>query len=218
MIYDLETFFGSYRNRFGKITSSQVEGLEFLLNKLEHSKRIDSNDKRAYTLATIKWETANTFQPVTEYGSQAYLKSKKYYPYIGKGYIQLTWEYNYLRFGKALGIDLIKHPESANEKETAWKILEMGMTDNFGVQDPDFTSYTLEDFFYGYVKDYSNARKIINPKDYDSYKPIAEMAYKFYDCLIASAVKEIGGLATPRELDKINVHKAQTKNKRKEQK
>jgi hypothetical protein len=183
MIYDRKKFFDIYRTRFGKLTQGQVDGLEFLLSKLEQSERIDTNSKRGYVLATIAWETAYTYQPITEYGSEIYLKSKKYYPYIGRGYVQLTWADNYRKFGKALGIDLLAHPEYANEPETAWKILEMGMTDNHGVQDPDFTKYTLEDFFNAEKSDFTNARKIINPADYKSYQPIAVRALQFYEAL-----------------------------------
>lgn len=182
-MYNRETFFNTYRTAFGKLTQKQVEGLDFLLTKLEQSTKIDTNAKRSYVLATIKWETADTFQPVTEYGSQKYLKSKRYYPFIGRGYIQLTWKENYRKFGVALKLDLVNNPELANEPENAWKILEEGMTDDLSVQDPDFTSYTLEDFFKGDRYDFMEARKIINPKDFKSYKPIAEMAEKFYKCL-----------------------------------
>jgi len=188
--YDRESFYNHYRNSFGKLTQKQVEGLEFLLGKLENSIRIESNAKRAYVLATIKWETADTFQPVTEYGSIAYLKSKKYFPYIGRGYVQLTWKENFRKFGNALNIDLVSRPELANDHEMAWKILEMGMTDNFGIQDPDFTKYTLEDFFNKDKSDYLNARLIINPGDKESYEPIKVIAEKFYHCLTASIITE----------------------------
>lgn len=192
MQYNREKFFNNYRKIFGKLTQSQVEGLEFLLHRLENSERIESNEKRAYTLASVKWETADTFQPVTEYGSEKYLKSKPYYPYIGEGYIQLTWIDNYRKFGKALGIDLVKYPKMASEPETAWLILEIGMTDDkYGVQDADFTAWTLEDFFDEGKCDFYNARKIINPKDYKSYQPIADSAEKFLSILNISREEEI---------------------------
>lgn len=192
-----ENFFNQYRIRLGKLSQSQAEGLDFLLDKLMGSKRIDTLPKSAYVLATTAWETSYTFQPVTEYGSQKYLRSKKYYPYIGRGYCQLTWKDNYQKFGQALGIDLVNNPDLAKEPETAWKIMEMGMTDNFGVQDPGFTIYSLEDFFTNDKSDFVDARKIINPKDYESYQPIAELAKGFLECLEASVLtrKIINGLA-----------------------
>lgn len=194
--YDRETFFRCYRVAFGRLTQSKVDGLEFLLSKLETSKRIDTNPKRAYVLATVKWETADTFQPITEYGSKKYLKSRKYWPYIGRGYVQLTWRSNYDSFGRAIRVDLVNNPELANDKKVAWKVLEIGMTDDYETQgierslDPNFTSKTLEDYFDNGKCDYKYARKIINPRDYDSYEPIAEMARKFNNCLTRSIITE----------------------------
>ena len=192
--YDRDSFFKCYRISFGKLTHSKVGSIDFLLSRLETSTRIDTNQKRAYVLATVKWETADTFEPITEYGSKKYLKSKKYWPYIGRGYVQLTWETNYRNFGNAIHVDLVNNPLLANDKKVAWKVLEIGMTDDYETQeyqkgeDPNFTSKTLEDYFDNGKCDYLNARKIINPRDYDSYKPIAETAEKFYNCLTRSVL------------------------------
>ncbi|MBK7380728.1 MAG: hypothetical protein IPJ03_17360 [Ignavibacteriales bacterium] len=203
--YNTKSFFTQYVKQFGKFNEQQKDGLKFLLNKLSLSKRIPLLRMRAYVLATVRFETAYTYEPITEYGSEKYLKSKPYYPYIGRGYIQLSWKSNYEKFGGALNIDLVGNPKLANEPETAWKILEMGMTDNFGVQDPDFTNYTLEDFFkrYQQFQDFYRARKIINPKDYDSYEPIAQMAEGFVKCLSASEIEEANNSAAPRGLEEV---------------
>lgn len=193
--YSRESFYNKYRIVFGKLHLRQVDGLDFLLLKLENSKRINLLTMHAYVLATIYWETAVTFQPVTEYGSIEYLRSKPYFPYIGRGFVQLTWKSNYRKFGDHLGIDLVSLPHLANDREWAWEILETGMTDNYGVQDPDLTSHTLEDFFTTKLKDYLHARKIINPKDYDSYAPICELALRFEQiltgCIITAADLEL---------------------------
>ncbi|WP_458070045.1 XVIPCD domain-containing protein [Rhodanobacter sp. BL-MT-08] len=44
------------------------------------------------------------------------------YTYRGRGYMQLTGKENYAAAGKALGLDLVKHPELAAEPENASKI------------------------------------------------------------------------------------------------
>lgn len=186
--YDLEKFFVEYQKLFGKMQQQHHEGLRFLLFKLQQSHRINSLAKHSCTLANVKWETAHTFQPITEYGSISYLKARPYFPYIGRGYIQLTWLSNYKKFGKKLNIDLVENPSLANKPEYAWLIMEMGMTDNYGIKDPDFTKYTLEDFINAEKTDYLNARKIINPKDYDSYKPIEELSYQFESILKKSLI------------------------------
>lgn len=198
----IEKFFELYRKYFGKLSHPQVEGYEFLLKKCAASKLIASNTieitlaKLAYILATVKWETANTIQPITEYGSKKYLQSKRYYPYIGRGYVQLTWEWNYKAFGDVIGVDLIGNPDLANEPETAWLVLEEGMTD-LTPGDPEFTGKSLEDYFNSNGLDFYNARKIINPKDWDSYKPITRDAVKFFDILkecIADQAVSVDGI------------------------
>ena len=44
------------------------------------------------------------------------------YTYRGRGYVQLTGKENYAAAGKALGLDLVKHPELAAEPKNASKI------------------------------------------------------------------------------------------------
>jgi len=55
------------------------------------------------------WNYKGYGDGLTEIGSESYLKSKKYWPYIGAGYIHITWEYNYQAFSDYLknekGID-----------------------------------------------------------------------------------------------------------------
>ncbi|MEP0518610.1 MAG: hypothetical protein ABJO09_00765 [Hyphomicrobiales bacterium] len=60
----------------------------------ECSKQGVLGNQAAYVLATAFWETARTMKPVREYGGEKYLKSKRYYPYVGMGYVQLTWRTN----------------------------------------------------------------------------------------------------------------------------
>ena len=177
-----EIFFTGYKKEFGRLSQTQVDSLIFILNKLDEDKRITDGRWMAYILATIQWETANTFKPITEYGSQAYLRSKRYFPFIGRGFVQLTWEANYKSFGDCLGIDLVGNPQLANEPETAWEILVEGMTDyNLTFNDPEFTDYSLEDFFNDNKTDWVNARKIINGND--KKETIGNIAQKFYSII-----------------------------------
>jgi hypothetical protein len=51
----------------------------------------------AYVLATTEWETDHTFKPVREafWKDEAWRQvNLRYYPYYGRGYMQLTWEDN----------------------------------------------------------------------------------------------------------------------------
>ncbi|MDB5057274.1 MAG: Cell wall-associated hydrolase [Chloroflexi bacterium] len=46
-----------------------------------------------------------------------------YAPYWGRGFIQLTWSYNYKMYGDLLGVDLYNNPSFALEPSTAARIL-----------------------------------------------------------------------------------------------
>jgi len=126
----------------------------------------------AYVIATAEWETNHTCRPVREayWLSEDWRKKHlRYYPYYGRGYVQLTWETNYKKFGKLLGIDLVNNPDRALEPEHAVKILVIGMRDGL------FTGMSLDDCTdsEGTV-DYVKARRIINGTDKDEV--IASMA------------------------------------------
>lgn len=70
-------------------------------------------------IATIAVETAWSFKPIKEFGSEAYLESKAYYPYVGRGFAQLTWENEYRDYGKLVGVDLIADPDRALDPDIA---------------------------------------------------------------------------------------------------
>jgi hypothetical protein len=185
-----EIFFRGYKMLFGFLNQETVDDLNFFLDKLDNSTKISGEDwkivkgKYSYVLATVFWETSQTFDPISEMGSRRYLMSKPYYPYYGRGYVQLTWKANYIKFGEFLGIDLVNEPWLANEPENAWLILEEGMTRNFDVkrtEDPNFTAYTLDDCFNENCFDFVKARRIINGTD--KAQTIAGIAEKFFSII-----------------------------------
>lgn len=194
MTINEEKFFAGYKQFFQSVlTDEQFEDLKFFIDKLNSSAKISGTDwdivkaKYAYVFATVFHETAGTFDPISEYGSRRYLMSKSYYPYYGRGYVQLTWKWNYQKFGEFLGIDLVNNPHLANEPENAWLILEEGMTRNTEVKrvdDPNFTAYTLDDVFFdanNLTSKFTKARRIINGSDKAAY--IAGLANKFYSII-----------------------------------
>lgn len=110
--FDRKTFFDGYRAKFGKLDQQQVRGLDRLLSGIEQDPHIKDIRWAAYMLATVKHETAHTFQPIHEYGGKAYFvkryggqtrKGKELgndtpdegYYYAGKGDVQTTGESNY---------------------------------------------------------------------------------------------------------------------------
>ncbi len=132
----------------------------------------------AYVLATVDHETNHTFKPVTEAywmgdAADAYLKSHHadYYPYYGRGYVQLTWDYNYEKYGKLLDKDLLKHPELAEEPDIALFVLVHGFKTG------GFTGKKIEDYINAHITDFVNARRCINGTN--KAKEIAVLAQKY---------------------------------------
>ncbi len=113
----------------------------------------------AYLLATAYHETAHTMKPIKEQGSDKYLKSKKYYPYIGRGYAQVTWKENYDKVSKLLNIDCINKPDLLLNPEYAVPAIIAGMNEGW------FTGKKLSDYITFQRSDFKNARRIINGMD-----------------------------------------------------
>lgn len=163
----------------GALKQEQVEGLTTLLDVFDRDYRWSDLRWLAYALATTYHETASTMQPITERGSASYLRGKPYWPYIGRGYVQLTWDYNYRKMGQKLGVELMAPNEDrALDPALAARILFVGMRDG------DFTGRKLSDYFGQNVDDPIGARRIINGTDKASM--IAAHYDLFLDALQAS--------------------------------
>lgn len=136
---------------------------------------IGSDAQVAYILATVDHETGGTFRPVKEgfdlTEAERRTKYRKYYPYYGRGFVQLTWAYNYAYYSKVLGYDLLKRPDKALDKQTALFILVHGMS--FG----KFTGRKLEDYVRHSSSNYENARRVINGNDRKEH--VAELARRY---------------------------------------
>jgi len=165
---DRKTFFDGVRSDLfgGSLKQEQVNGIVAILDEWEARKLTDLR-WLAYMLATTYHETNMTMQPVRE----AYWLSEdwrrrnlRYYPWYGRGYVQLTWEENYKKMGRLLGIDLWGNLDLAMEPRIAAAIMFEGMMkadSGFG----DFTGKCLEMYFNDTVDDPVGARRIINGTD-----------------------------------------------------
>ncbi len=137
----------------------------------------------AYVLATADHETNHTFKPVIEAywlpSPDNYLKthlpSSKYYPYYGRGYVQLTWDYNYEKYGRLVEKDLLKYPEKALDPEVALFVLVHGFKTGA------FTGRKIADYINEHITDFINARRCIN--GIDKAKEIAELAQNHLNAL-----------------------------------
>jgi len=128
----------------------------------------------AYVLATTDHETNHTFQPVKE----AYWLSEdwrrqnlRYYPYYGRGFVQITWKSNYAKYGALLGIDMVGNPDLALQPKNALFILVHGF------QTGGFTGVKLADYVNASKTDFFNARRCINALD--KAQEIADLAQTY---------------------------------------
>lgn len=136
-------------------------------------------NQAAYVLATAFWETAHTMEPVREafwLSEDWRAKNLRYYPWYGRGFVQLTWETNYEAMGRRLGLDLTTDPDVVMRPDTAAKILVVGMREGI------FTGKKLDDYITLQSSDYRGARRIVNGMDKAS--AIAELAEDYEAALL----------------------------------
>ncbi len=128
----------------------------------------------AYVVATVEWETARTFKPVREafWKSEAWRRENlRYYPYYGRGYVQLTWQRNYATYAYLSGVDLINNPDKAMDPAIALFILVHGFKTG------TFTGRKISDYVNDHKTDFVNARRCINGVDHAN--DIARQAEKY---------------------------------------
>ena len=145
----------------GRLSQSQVNAIEAILQAI-NTHALPDKRQAAYILATAYHETARTMRPVEELGKG---KGREYgisidgKVYYGRGYVQLTWLYNYKVMAKLLDVNLVKNPALACEPDIAARIMLQGMTRGL------FTGKKLSDYINSLKCDYINARRIINGTD-----------------------------------------------------
>lgn len=163
----------------GRLTQNQVDNINAILAACNQWGVTDTRQV-AYIFATTIHETANTMAPVREayWLSEAWRKANlRYYPYYGRGYVQLTWQANYAKAGQKLGLgnQLVNNPDLALHSNIAAPVLVLGSKEGW------FTGRKLSDYINGSVTDYVNARRIINGTD--KAQLIAGHAQKWHTAL-----------------------------------
>lgn len=181
MAFDKEVYFDHVRESLfnGSMSQGQVVGQNFILREWRKRYEVEGDHRKlAYMLATTFHETGRTMMPIMEYGSQSYLTSKPYYPYIGRGFVQLTWAENYEKAGVIVEEDLLEFPDLAMQPDLAAIIMFDGMFVGW------FTGKKLDDYFSETMNDPYNARRIINGTD--CAEEIAEHYVDFLDAITAA--------------------------------
>lgn len=203
MQIDRKKFFDGYTAAFGAPNQSKTDGLNALLAAVEGDTQITDVRWLAYMLATVKHECADTWKAIEEYGKG---KGHKYgnpvtvtdpagktytNVYYGRGYVQLTWDYNYKSMGTALNNRLLYEPQLALDADIAYKIM------SYGMRKGSFTGKKLADYINDAKCDYVNARRIINGTD--QADRIAGYATKLEQVLRSSIIASVPGNPVPQQ-------------------
>lgn len=163
----------------GKLKQAHVDNINAILLAANKHK-IEDLQQLAYLLATTYHETNATMQPVREayWLSESWRKANlRYFPWYGRGHVQLTWEDNYKKADQKLGLGgaLIKNPDLAMRQDISAEVLILGSKEGW------FTGKKLNDYINLQKTDYLNARRIINGTD--EAKRVAGYAAIFEDAL-----------------------------------
>jgi hypothetical protein len=166
---DLKPFFDHIRKPlFGRLTTKQVSGHEDIIAELK--KRKVPLAHAAYVLATAYHETAKTMQPVREglKASDAWRKRNlRYYPWYGRGHVQLTWEENYRKADKKLGLggSLVANPDLALDSKVSAEVLVLGSVEGWFSGDKRGRHTLARHITKGTLAEFRQARRIINIMD-----------------------------------------------------
>lgn len=179
---DKASFFDKIKSNglFKTLTQLQVDSIDAICNEIEAQQVTDAR-QQAYIFATAYWEAHNPrkpelrLTPMKEFGGETYLKSKKYYPYFGRGFSQLTWDYNYKKEGLRLSLPLLEQPDLMLNLPTA------ANSHVYCMKNGIYTGKKLIDYINADTCDFLNARRIINGKD--KAAEIASIAQKFLAAL-----------------------------------
>ena len=178
---DRRVFFDHVRSApfNGGLRDSQVDGLTRILDEAE---RRGLGDPRilAYRLATTFHETDKAMVPVKEGGSDSYLRGKPYWPWVGMGLVQVTWEVNGRKFGAAKPEDLL-----------SWPISLRALFD--GMDQGVFTGRKVGAYFTDKIDDPAGARHVINGSDKAAL--IATYHQRFLTALKAACAPATGQIA-----------------------
>ena len=180
---DLKPFFDVVRKEIFKrgLKQSQVDGIKAKLAVFEREGFPLS--WQAYALATSYHETAGRMQPVREGLSASDTWRKKnlrYYPYYGRGDVQLTWKENYQKAAKELSIpELATDLDLALDPTISAEIMARGMKEGWFSRGHSLPNHLPNK--EGTREEFRQSRRIINLMDKADL--IADYALVFQEAL-----------------------------------
>ena len=184
----------SVLSRFRQMKDGGFVGIDEILKFWNKNTQFTDIRWLAYILATTYHETAGTMKPIREYGrgrGRRYGRPHKQTgkTYYGRGYVQLTWPYNYKNADKQLGRlklpkkqQLYWNPGIAMEFNIAKQVLFSGMREGWFVK----VHCLPRHFRPGRKADWKSARRIIN--GLDKWPRIKREALAFVDVIKKSQV------------------------------
>ncbi|SIS71905.1 MULTISPECIES: glycoside hydrolase family 19 protein [Chryseobacterium] len=158
-------FFDEYRQNLDpnrKLDQPEVNALNIFLDFADAAWKMFTVQQWSYIFATTFHETNATFLPIKEayWLSEDWRKKNlRYFPYYGRGYVQITWKDNYNKFSQEIGEDFVKNPDLVMLPKYAFKILIDGFKTGA------FTGKKISDYINDKSKDYIGARRCINGTD-----------------------------------------------------
>ncbi|OQX16143.1 MAG: hypothetical protein BWK73_04580 [Thiothrix lacustris] len=219
-------FFDQIRPMFpGGLRQYQVERIEAILDAWEATDHTD-NRWLAYALGTAHHESmweGIPFEAYREQGGTAYFtrlyditqnprKAKDLgntqpgdgAKFHGRGPDMITGRRNYANESKRCGVDLVAHPEKAEEPRMAAERLIRNMVAGA------YRKHKLADFFIGNVARWVDARNIIN---HPSSKPheVAEFAKRYYKAIeLAQVITPPVDLAPAEQYSLVTTEQGET--------
>lgn len=166
------------RHFFGKDASIKWQNTHLIVDTM-YAYGVRDIRQAAYILATVWHETNATMQPVKEayWLSEAWRQQNlSYYPWYGRGYVQLTWQANYEKADRILKLNgvLVVNPDHAMQADISAKILVYGCMQGW------FTGKKLSDYIGAERCDYRQARCVVN--GVDQADKIRQYALLWQDC------------------------------------
>lgn len=201
-IIDRKYFFSQFRKQFYPIKEKEaylVDRYERVLDYWDSQPHLTDLRWLAYILATTYHETGRRIEAVREcFGktdqasidcvtrlyrrgrikrNYAKIDPKTGKAYFGRGHVQLTWDYNYKRMGKEMGMEdqVYVNPDLALHPDTSVAIMAEGMIKGL------FTGKKLSQYFNSSSTNWGGARRIVN--GLDKYKLIGGYGRKFHATL-----------------------------------
>jgi hypothetical protein len=206
MSIDKDFFLETVRPLFhGGLSSSQRQGVTGIFDCWD---ALGGADLRwlAYMLATSFHETNQQMKAVREayWLSENWRRSHlPYYPYYGRGHVQLTHRENYKKAGDYFHVDLVGDPDLALRDDYSSKIMFVGMRDGWFRKDGAGAPHTLGRYFSSDADDPVGARKIVNGREPrlvgGRETTVAEIIASYYDVFRRSLKQRAPAIAAAPE-------------------